>query len=176
MSVVSQASTMEVAVDHSSGSLTALALATDDTLILCTVLEGDSGDEVVHQARQQLANLAPEAETQVRVGSPFIELIRAAREADARLIVAGATGEHTKGQLALGVTVDRLARKADRPLLVVREASPGWIPNSNRRSRRILRRCPSRPPRPATSAGGADHSHHGNPAHRGTSADHEGHR
>lgn len=127
MSVVSQASTILVAVDHSSGSLTALARArsittvTDDTLILCTVLEGDSGDEVVHQARQQLANLAPEAETQVRVGSPFIELIRAARETDARLIVAGTTGEHTKGLLALGVTVDRLARKADRPLLVVRK-------------------------------------------------------
>ncbi|MEX0795431.1 MAG: universal stress protein [Acidimicrobiia bacterium] len=124
---MSEATCILVAVDHSPGSLTALARAqaltnvTGDSLVVCTVLDEEPDDEVFEQARLRLASVTRQADVQVRFGTAFIELIRAAREANARLIVAGATGEHTEGQLALGVTIDRLARKADRPVLVVRK-------------------------------------------------------
>jgi nucleotide-binding universal stress UspA family protein len=115
------------AVDYSAGSLTALTRArsiagqTGASLLVCTVLEGRPDDQVEEEARRLLAEVAPDCEIQIRWGRPFVELIHAARDADAGLIVAGATGEHTEGELALGVTVDRLARKADRPVLVVRK-------------------------------------------------------
>lgn len=114
------------AVDYSPGSLTALkrarslAATTGASLIACMVLEGNRDLQVEEEIRSRLEEVAPDCELQIRWGSPFLELIQAARDADAGLIVAGATGEHTEGQLALGVTVDRLARKADRPVLVVR--------------------------------------------------------
>lgn len=41
------------------------------------------------------------------------------------MIVVGATGEHSEGSDARGVTVDRLARKADRSVLVVRRPTIG---------------------------------------------------
>lgn len=123
---MSDPSRILVAIDFSKGSLTALARAqsltksTGDSLVACAVFEGQPDDKLIREAEHRLTDLAPEAEVQVRSGTPFVELIQAARAADARLIMAGATGEHTTGQLALGVTVDRLARKADRPVLVVR--------------------------------------------------------
>ena len=124
---MSESTCILVAVDHSPGSLTAVARAqaltkvTGDSLVVCTVLEVKHDDQMLEQARVRLASVARHADIQVRFGTAFVELIRVAREANARLIVAGATGEHTDGQLALGVTIDRLARKADRPVLVVRK-------------------------------------------------------
>jgi nucleotide-binding universal stress UspA family protein len=124
---MSKLSTILAAIDYSSGSLAALtrarslAATTGASLIACMVLEGAPDTQAEEDIRQRLAEVAPDCELQIRWGSPFLELIHAARDADAGLIVAGATGEHTEGQLALGVTVDRLARKADRPVLVVRK-------------------------------------------------------
>lgn len=115
-----------VGVDASDGALVAIGRAralaeeTGAGLILCAVLDRDPPQELIDAVHTRLTDLADSASVQVRIGVPFVELIRAGREADARLLVAGATGEHTQGQLALGVTVDRLARKADRPVLVAR--------------------------------------------------------
>lgn len=118
--------TLLVGIDHSPGSKMALerarslAKTTGARLVLCTVIADRAPDELIDDARAELERLAPEADVVVRVGKPFVEIIRAAREEDAGLIVVGATGQHTEGPLALGVTVDRLARKADRPVLLVR--------------------------------------------------------
>jgi nucleotide-binding universal stress UspA family protein len=123
---MSKLSTILAAIDYSSGSLAALtrarslAATTGASLIACMVLEGAPDTQAEEDIRRLLAEVAPDCEVQIRWGSPFVELIHAAREARAGLIVAGATGEHTEGRLALGVTVDRLARKADRSVLVVR--------------------------------------------------------
>jgi nucleotide-binding universal stress UspA family protein len=123
---MSELSCILAAIDYSSGSLTALtrarslAATTGASVIACMVLEGTPDTQVEEDIRRLLAEVAPDCEVQIRWGSPFVELIHAARGAGAGLIVAGATGEHTEGRLALGVTVDRLARKADRSVLVVR--------------------------------------------------------
>lgn len=118
--------TILVGIDRSAGSLEALARARSlanelgGSVTSCAVLAKDSSLVDRESARSRLADLAPESTAEVRVGRPFVQLIEAARESDADLIVVGATGEHTEGPLALGVTVDRLTRKADRPVLVVR--------------------------------------------------------
>lgn len=158
MRAVSEASCILAAIDHSPGSLTALALAqaltnvTGDSLVVCTVLEEEPDDEVMEQARLRLVSVARQADIQVRFGTAFVELIRAAGEVKARLIVAGATGEHTDGQLALGATIDRLARKADRPVLVVRKPSQNGY-----RSVIVGSTDPLMPPMLPTSP---DNSHH----------------
>lgn len=128
---MSESGPILAAVDMSEGSLVALDRArelsevTDHPLVVCTVLEGEHRPAIVDVVRSHLESLAPTGEVMIRTGRPFVELIRVGREVDASLIVAGATGEHSQGQLARGVTVDRLARKADRPVLVVRRPTAG---------------------------------------------------
>lgn len=89
------------------------------------MLEVGADPAAVERIHSRLEELAPDASRRVCVGRWFVELIRTARELEAGLIVVGATGQHTEGRLALGVTVDRLARKADRPVLVVRRPARG---------------------------------------------------
>ncbi len=118
-----------VGIDHSPGSVLALARArhlADETsapLVLCSVLPDTASSAEVEAVRSQLDDVSDGQSTRVRQGVPFIELIEEARNVGAALIIVGATGEHTDGQKALGVTVDRLTRKADRPVLVVRRHS-----------------------------------------------------
>ena len=64
---------------------------------------------------------AGDAEIDVRVGPPFVEIIRAAREVDADLIVTGAHGPSWHPLALTGSTAERVARKGDRPVLVVRQ-------------------------------------------------------
>lgn len=115
-----------VGVDLSAASLAALRRArllsepTRRPLVVCMVNREPPEDAALEEARSSLESLAPEATIVIRIGSPFIELIRMAREEDAHLIVIGATGRHTYGRRTLGVNADRVARKADRPVLVVR--------------------------------------------------------
>jgi nucleotide-binding universal stress UspA family protein len=62
----------------------------------------------------------PDVGIDVRSGSPFVELIRAARSHRADLLLVSAYGLRSTGGVSLGATTDRVARKADRPVLVVR--------------------------------------------------------
>lgn len=70
--------------------------------------------------QQQLEDLGVRATPEVRVGTPFVEIIRAAREVEAELIVVGAQGTHSTIQRILGTTAERVVRKGDRPVLIVR--------------------------------------------------------
>lgn len=62
---------------------------------------------------------------EVRTGKDFVEIIRRAREARAELIVLGAHGEHYLRDGLLGTTVERVVRKGDRPVLIVRQKPAG---------------------------------------------------
>lgn len=55
-------------------------------------------------------------------GSPLDEILGAAQRLDARLLVLGARGEGFLRRLVLGTTAERLMRRTDRPLLVVRQS------------------------------------------------------
>lgn len=65
------------------------------------------------------------AEVAVRVGPAFLEIIRQAREGAADLIVLGAYGGHFIRKWVLGTTAERVVRKGDRPVLVVKKAPRG---------------------------------------------------
>jgi nucleotide-binding universal stress UspA family protein len=71
--------------------------------------------------REKLAALAPtRAEVAVRVGSAFLEIIQQAREQGCDLITLGAHGGHYLKDWLLGSTAERVVRKGDRPVLVVK--------------------------------------------------------
>lgn len=116
--------TVLVATDRSPGARIAvergrhLSRKMGLDLVVCHVTgEHDPDDDSV---LVELSAENPDARVIVRRGHAFIEIVRAAREVDAVTIVAGAFGEHRSGRTPLGVTIDRLVRKADRPVLVSR--------------------------------------------------------
>lgn len=63
------------------------------------------------------------ATVRVAAGKPFVELIRAAREERTELVVVGAHGKHFLKDLLLGTTAEKIVRKGDRPVLVVKQAA-----------------------------------------------------
>jgi nucleotide-binding universal stress UspA family protein len=79
--------------------------------------------------RQQISALSlPDqvlATGRVVTGKPFVEIIRGAREEGAELVVVGAHGEHFLKDLLFGTTAEKIARKGDRPVLVVKRATHG---------------------------------------------------
>ena len=85
-------------------------------------------DTVARQAMQELESRCTRLRTShgtlcsaaVRFGSPAQEILSAAHEIDATLIVAGAHGSGSMTDLFLGNTVDKLIHLANRPLLVVK--------------------------------------------------------
>lgn len=82
------------------------------------------------EARRQLLDLAGdlararriEASVEDAVGSALDEILGAAQRLDARLLVLGARGAGFLRRLVLGTTSERLMRRTDRPLLVVRQS------------------------------------------------------
>lgn len=56
-------------------------------------------------------------------GKPFVEIIRRAREGAADLIVVGAHGAGYLRDLLLGTTAEKVVRKGDRPVLVVKRSA-----------------------------------------------------
>ncbi len=73
----------------------------------------------------------PEVETHVRSGSPSAEIIRAAEEHDAGLIVIASGGRGISDAILVGSTAQRVQHYAPCPVLVVRPA-----PRSRRTARR----------------------------------------
>jgi nucleotide-binding universal stress UspA family protein len=57
----------------------------------------------------------------VRDGKPFLEIIRAAEELNADLIVMSSHGHSRIAEIILGSTTDRVVQKAPCSVLVVRE-------------------------------------------------------
>ncbi len=86
-------------------------------------------EETVVKMRAQLQELAqrPEfshlhVETDVRIGKPFVEIIRTCRELDGNLIVVG-TSPRGEGRF-LGSTGERVLRKAPVPVCIAKRALP----------------------------------------------------
>lgn len=80
------------------------------------------------ELRETIARLArgkpPAHDVRVRLGSAFGEILNAARETRADLVVLGAHGRRYLRGLLLGTTAARVARHGERPVLVVRRPAP----------------------------------------------------
>jgi nucleotide-binding universal stress UspA family protein len=59
-------------------------------------------------------------ETHVRHGKPFVEIIRAARDVEADVIVIGSHGQSGLAETLFGSTAEKVVRKAPCAVLVVR--------------------------------------------------------
>ena len=66
------------------------------------------------------AAVAARCTTEVRHGSPADQLVAAARERSAALLVVGTTGRGAAGRLLLGSVADRVLHSSDTPVLVSR--------------------------------------------------------
>jgi universal stress protein E len=88
-------------------------------------------DELAARARGRLADLAAtgaadgvKVTTEVRVGTPFVELIGASRGSSADLLVVGACRHGEVERLLLPSTAERVQRKAPMPVLLVKADLP----------------------------------------------------
>jgi nucleotide-binding universal stress UspA family protein len=80
------------------------------------------GGQIVEHALAQLRQAGREGATQVRCGAPAEELIAAAQEIDADLIVVGAANKSALGRLFLGSVSGRVLTHAPWSVLVARTA------------------------------------------------------
>ncbi|MCS6857564.1 MAG: universal stress protein [Deltaproteobacteria bacterium] len=62
--------------------------------------------------------------TGLRMGIPYVEIVEAAREIPADLIVMGTTGKTGLQHFLLGSVAERVVRSAEVPVLTVRYRSP----------------------------------------------------
>ena len=107
------------------------------TLSLFHATDADAGDDMAARQltagtektlRQQIDKYLPDngaGSVRVATGKPFVEIIRGARDEGAELVVLGAHGEHFLKDLLLGTTAEKVVRKGDRPVLVVKRAAHG---------------------------------------------------
>ncbi len=83
--------------------------------------------KMLEDSKKQLAelenNLDPSIESQsaVRVGRPHVEIVSAAKELDADVIILSTHGRTGLSHVFMGSTAERVVRQADCPVFVVRE-------------------------------------------------------
>jgi nucleotide-binding universal stress UspA family protein len=84
-------------------------------------------EEMERQARERLEAVSPPGEreryrvtTVLRTGSPFVEIVRYARDENMDLIVLGTHGRGPIAHMLLGSVAERVVRKAHCPVLTVR--------------------------------------------------------
>jgi nucleotide-binding universal stress UspA family protein len=66
-------------------------------------------------------------ETIVAAGTPFLEIIRLAKERDADLVVLSTHGRSGLAHVLMGSVAERVVRKAPCPVLVVRSGQHGFV-------------------------------------------------
>ena len=91
-------------------------------------------EEMERQARERLEALLTVEERQryratlaLRSGSPFVEVVRYAREEHVDLIVLGTHGRGAIAHMLLGSVAERVVRKAHCPVLTVRQAAHEFV-------------------------------------------------
>jgi nucleotide-binding universal stress UspA family protein len=114
--------------DESSKALRAgLALApilgVDVTITTVAALGGEEdASGILHKAKQQAHDAGVEAQLELLHGDPEAQILQVRETIGADLIVMGAYGHTRIRELILGSTTSHVLRKADVPVLLVREA------------------------------------------------------
>jgi nucleotide-binding universal stress UspA family protein len=113
-----------------------LAEEHNSALIVVHVLSVAAGDKT--RTREMAAKIEEDLRRKVHVrshrngrsvkirvlsGTPFVEIIRRARAEEADLVLAGAHGANFMKDLLVGTTVEKIVRKGDRPVLIVKQAA-----------------------------------------------------
>ena len=93
--------------------------------VLARQLTADAEETLRQKIRTRFLHDKPAVTVAVAVGKPVLEIIRRAREETAELIVLGAHGADFIKDLFLGTTAEKIVRKGDRPVLVVKRALQG---------------------------------------------------
>lgn len=70
--------------------------------------------------------------TELRCGTPYNEIVRAAKQLDADLIIMSTHGRTGFVHTFMGSTTERVVRHADCPVLVVRQRERDFVPNVTR--------------------------------------------
>lgn len=126
------ASDLSAHADHAFARALLLAERLQAHVTVLHVVAGEPG-EVPEPVRAQVASLVERhrsrhpAEVAIRIvtGRDFVEIIRQARVEAADLVVLGAHGEHVVRDLFLGTTAEKVLRKGDRPVLIVKKVPKG---------------------------------------------------
>jgi nucleotide-binding universal stress UspA family protein len=91
-------------------------------------------EEMERQARERLDGMFPREErdkyrvrTELRTGSPFVEVVRYARDEKIDLIVMGTHGRGPIAHMLLGSVAERVVRKAPCPVLTVRHPQQEFV-------------------------------------------------
>jgi nucleotide-binding universal stress UspA family protein len=91
--------------------------------------------ELIKSARAELEKLSDSAlgpdghcQVSVRGGVPWQEVVDAARESDADLIIVATHGHTGLAHVLLGSVAERVVRHAPCPVLVVRERERDFLP------------------------------------------------
>ncbi len=90
--------------------------------------------EALEHEAADLRRAGSKVTTRTVTGWPEEEIVRAAREVDADLIVMGALGRHHGPHWLIGSVAERVAQTTPVPLLLVRDAKPlqSWIEGNDR--------------------------------------------
>jgi nucleotide-binding universal stress UspA family protein len=107
-------------------------------LTILHVLTATAGDKDRHrqvalqaekELRRKVAKLDPHQtksiSVQVATGTPFVEIIRRAREESVDIVLVGAHGAQFIRDLLFGTTAEKIVRKGDRPVLIVKRPARG---------------------------------------------------
>jgi nucleotide-binding universal stress UspA family protein len=92
-------------------------------------------DKVLRTARARLEKFVAEnlleidnkVTSRVLIGTPFVEIIRYAREQSIDLIVMGTHGRNALASMLLGSVAERVVRKASCPVLTVRHQQHKFV-------------------------------------------------
>lgn len=91
-------------------------------------------EEMERQARERLDQLLTaeqrakyRAQVALRLGSPFVEIVRYAREEQIDLVVLGTHGRGAIAHMLLGSVAERVVRKAPCPVLTVRQKAHEFV-------------------------------------------------
>ena len=86
------------------------------------------------QAAKGIAEIIPEqerkalhSESQIREGTPFVEIIKFAREAEIDLIVLGTHGRTGLSHMLMGSVAEKVVRKAPCPVLTIRPSNKDFV-------------------------------------------------
>lgn len=80
----------------------------------------ESADMKLKELEKVFQNAGLKSRVIVKLGEPFSEIIKAADEVDASLIVIGHRGHSRAEELLLGSTAEKVIRKCKKPVLLVR--------------------------------------------------------